>query len=69
MPNEKRNTHSEVSPHSDGAREGINNDSNGTQFSITMNPVDDFSQEKNPFDAKLRENKEMKKLGRLLQEE
>lgn len=49
---DRRNQNSEVTPHSDGERESIINDSlstAGAQMGIKMDKDNEFHQEKNPF--------------------
>lgn len=49
---DRRDLHSEVTPHQDGKKESIINDplsTTGSQMGITLNADPEFTQQKNPF--------------------
>ncbi|KGP73840.1 hypothetical protein [Pontibacillus yanchengensis] len=43
MPNQKQNTHSQTSPHPDGEREGVINDSTGKEVGIAKESKGDWN--------------------------
>ncbi|WP_173918169.1 hypothetical protein [Halobacillus sp. Marseille-Q1614] len=62
MPNDSQNTHSQVSPHPDGKREGVINDSKGSQMGVTTDTKRSFKGREKELnlqpDEKMREFKE-----------
>lgn len=69
MPRERQTQHVEATPHFDGQRESIINDSTasaGEGIGITFNNRMEFSHEINPFNFVPKESPDMEKLGKLL---
>ncbi|MBU7594784.1 hypothetical protein [Metabacillus halosaccharovorans] len=59
---DRRNLHSEVTPHQDGEQESIINDSlstTGSQIGIRLDADPEFTQEKNPFDHEFKQDPSM----------
>jgi hypothetical protein len=68
MPNDNENIHVETTPHLDGEKESIINDSTasaGSQMGIQMD-TKEVAQERNPFHFTLKQDPEMKQLGKLM---
>ncbi|MBM7587499.1 hypothetical protein JOC86_004072 [Bacillus pakistanensis] len=68
MPRENENSHVESTPHFDGEKEGIINDSTasaGETIGIQVDTKGEFKQERNPFHY-VPEDEEMKRFGELM---
>ena len=66
---DRRNLHSEVTPHPDGKKESIINDSlatAGSQIEIKLEADPEFTQEKNPFDHQFKQNPAMAPFEKLM---
>ncbi|OAS88330.1 hypothetical protein A6K24_16625 [Metabacillus litoralis] len=66
---DRRNLHSEVTPHPDGEKESIINDplsTAGSQIGIKLDADPEFTQEKNPFDHQFKPNPTMAPFEKLM---
>jgi len=66
---DRRNLHSEVTPHPDGEKESIINDTlstTGSQIGIKLDADPEFSQEKNPFDHEIKPDPDMAEFEKLM---
>jgi hypothetical protein len=66
---DRRNQHSEVTPHPDGEKESIINDTlstAGSKIGIEINADPEFTQEMNPFHHQFKPDPSMAQLGKLL---
>jgi predicted membrane protein len=66
---ERRNQYSEVTPHPDGEKESIINDSlatAGSQIGIELNADPEFTQEKNPFHQQIKQDPTMAPFEKLM---
>ncbi|MGM0875981.1 MAG: hypothetical protein ACQEWV_14670 [Bacillota bacterium] len=66
---DRRNQHSKVTPHPDGEKESIINDSlstAGSQIGIEMNADPEFTQEKNPFHHQIKQDPSMAQFEKLM---
>ncbi|MYL34186.1 hypothetical protein GLW08_07990 [Pontibacillus yanchengensis] len=50
MPNQKQNTHSQTSPHPDGEKEGVINDSTGKKMGVTSQSNVDWNRKDHPIE-------------------
>jgi hypothetical protein len=72
MPRNEQNQHVESTPHFDGEREGIISDplaTEGSQMGVTLEPAEEFAQEKNPFPFHFEKDDRMKDFNRVMGEE
>ncbi|WP_299088880.1 hypothetical protein [uncultured Metabacillus sp.] len=66
---DRRDQHSQVTPHPDGEKESIINDplaSAGSKIGIEMNADPEFTQEKNPFHYEFKPDPSMAQFERLM---
>lgn len=66
---DRRNLHSEVTPHPDGEKESIINDTlstTGSQIGINLDADPEFTQEKNPFDHEIKPDPDMATFEKLM---
>jgi len=66
---DRRNLHSEVTPHPDGEKESIINDTlstTGSQIGIKLDADPEFTQEKNPFDHEIKPDPDMAAFEKLM---
>lgn len=69
MTRKSDNQHVEATPHFDGIKESVINDSTasaGNTIGIQVNVKEEFAQESNPFNYLPKQNKEMKQFEELL---
>lgn len=66
LPGDHENVHVYVTPHFDGKKESIINDSTATQAGILAEPLEEFTQKRNPFHIKPKQTQEMEKFEKIM---